>query len=70
MYHCQRKCSVDLYWFYHYDHDYTYRVMELELTIGDFTLKYNVCQYLYGTWSWILNINCLSWTQGKMLAFL
>nr|XP_022296122.1 uncharacterized protein LOC111105921 isoform X3 [Crassostrea virginica] len=63
MYHCQRKCSVDLNWFHSDDQDYKYHVQELQLTIGDFTLKHNVCQYSYGTWSLILNINCLSRTQ-------
>nr|XP_022297305.1 uncharacterized protein LOC111106778 isoform X1 [Crassostrea virginica]XP_022297306.1 uncharacterized protein LOC111106778 isoform X1 [Crassostrea virginica]XP_022297307.1 uncharacterized protein LOC111106778 isoform X1 [Crassostrea virginica] len=64
MYHCQRNCSVDLNWFFLDDHD-TYRVKELQLTIGDFTLKHNVCQFenSYGIWSLILNINCLSRTQ-------
>lgn len=69
MYHCQRKCSVDLNGFFLDDHDDTYRVKELQLTIGYFTLKHNVCQfeYPYETWSLILNINCLSRTQGKMI---
>ena len=69
MYHCQRNCSVDLNWFFLDDHEYTYRVKELQLTIGDFTLKHNVCQFEnpYGILSLILNINCLSRTQGKMI---
>ncbi|XP_078309451.1 uncharacterized protein LOC111106778 [Crassostrea virginica] len=63
MQHCQRKCRVDLRWYYLADHDDKYRVRDLQLTIGGFTLMYKVCPYSYETLSTVLNITCLSRTQ-------
>lgn len=55
MQHCQRKCRVDLRWYYLAD---KYRVRNLQLTIGGFPLMYNVCPISHATWSTILNITC------------
>lgn len=74
MYQCQRKCRVYIHneWNVGLYNKREFRVKELQLTIADVTLTYRICVDTDvdtdETYSRILNITCLSWTQGKIFS--